>query len=58
MTPVRTPSCYHPVAERLSEIRTCTFKPLRTAKWLALYTSEGLPLQREFLGNLDGFFTT
>lgn len=40
------------------EIRTYTFKPLRGAEWLALYKSEGLPLQKEFLGELIGFFTT
>jgi hypothetical protein len=40
------------------DIRTYTFKPLRVAEWLALYQSEGLPLQREFLGELIGFFTT
>ncbi|SAL30394.1 NIPSNAP family protein [Caballeronia udeis] len=42
----------------LYEIRTYTFKPLRGAEWLALYKSEGLPLQQEFLGELVGFFTT
>lgn len=42
----------------LYEIRTYTFKPLRGADWLALYKSEGLPLQKEFLGQLIGFFTT
>ncbi|MGF6600760.1 hypothetical protein P3T23_005499 [Paraburkholderia sp. GAS448] len=42
----------------LYEIRTYTFKPLRGADWLALYKSEGLPLQQEFLGELIGFFTT
>jgi NIPSNAP protein len=42
----------------LYEIRTYTFKPLRGADWLALYQSEGLPLQQEFLGDLIGFFTT
>jgi hypothetical protein len=42
----------------LYEIPTYTFKPLRGADWLALYKSEGLPLQREFLGELIGFFTT
>jgi hypothetical protein len=36
----------------LYEIRTYTFKPLRGADWLALYKSEGLPLQQEFLGEL------
>ena len=40
------------------DIRTYTFKPLRVAEWLALYQSEGLPLQHEFLGELIGFFTT
>jgi NIPSNAP len=40
------------------EIRTYTFKPLRGADWLALYKTEGLPLQQEFLGQLIGFFTT
>jgi hypothetical protein len=40
------------------EIRTYTFKPLRGAEWLSLYQSEGLPLQKEFLGELVGFFTT
>ena len=40
------------------EIRTYTFKPLRGAEWLALYKSDGLPLQQEFLGQLIGFFTT
>jgi hypothetical protein len=42
----------------LYEIRTYTFKPLRAAEWLALYKSEALPLQKEFLGELVGFFTT
>jgi hypothetical protein len=42
----------------LYEIRTYTFKPLRVPEWLALYRSEGLPLQHEFLGELIGFFTT
>lgn len=42
----------------LYEIRTYTFKPLRSAEWLALYKSEGLPLQKELLGELVGFFTT
>ena len=28
------------------DIRTYTFKPLRVAEWLALYQSEGLPLQQ------------
>jgi hypothetical protein len=42
----------------LYEIRTYTFKPLRGADWLALYKSEALPLQQEFLGKLIGFFTT
>jgi len=42
----------------LYEIRTYTFKPLLSAEWLALYKSEGLPLQQEFLGELVGFFTT
>ncbi|HXZ06591.1 MAG TPA: NIPSNAP family protein [Paraburkholderia sp.] len=40
------------------EIRTYTFKPLRGAEWLALYKTDGLPLQQEFLGQLIGFFTT
>lgn len=42
----------------LYEIRTYTFKPLCGADWLALYRTEGLPLQKEFLGELIGFFTT
>jgi hypothetical protein len=42
----------------LYEIRTYTFKPLRAAEWLALYKNEALPLQKEFLGELIGFFTT
>jgi len=42
----------------LYEIRTYTFKPLRAAEWLAMYESEALPLQKEFLGELIGFFTT
>ena len=42
----------------LYEIRTYTFKPLRAAEWLALYKSEALALQKEFLGELIGFFTT
>ena len=42
----------------LYEIRTYTFKPLRAAEWLALYKGEALPLQKEFLGELVGFFTT
>ena len=42
----------------LYEIRTYTFKPLRAAEWLALYKSEALSLQKEFLGELIGFFTT
>ena len=42
----------------LYELRTYTFKPLRGADWLALYKSEGLPLQQAFLGDLIGFFTT
>jgi hypothetical protein len=42
----------------LCEIRTYTFTPLRGSDWLALYKSEGLPLQQEFLGELIGFFTT
>ncbi|CAH2811227.1 MAG: hypothetical protein CBARDMAM_6415 [uncultured Caballeronia sp.] len=41
----------------LYEIRTYTFKPLHAPEWLALYKSEGLPLQQEFLGELVGFFT-
>jgi putative Ca2+/H+ antiporter (TMEM165/GDT1 family) len=44
--------------DMLYEIRTYTFKPLRGADWLALYQSEGLSLQQEFLGELIGFFTT
>jgi hypothetical protein len=40
------------------EIRTYTFKPLRAAEWIAMYKQEALPLQREFLGTLVGFFTT
>lgn len=42
----------------LYEIRTYTFKPLRAGEWLALYKTEALPLQQEFLGKLIGFFTT
>ncbi len=42
----------------LYEIRTYAFKPLHGADWLALYKSEGLALQQEFLGNLIGFFVT
>ncbi|MDN7182692.1 NIPSNAP family protein [Caballeronia sp. SEWSISQ10-4 2] len=42
----------------LYEIRTYTFKPLRTAEWLALYKTEALPIQQEYLGKLIGFFTT
>jgi hypothetical protein len=42
----------------LYELRTYTFKPLRAAEWLALYKSEGLPIQQDFLGDLIGFFTT
>jgi hypothetical protein len=42
----------------LYEIRTYTFKPLRAAEWLALYKTEALPIQQEYLGELIGFFTT
>lgn len=35
-----------------------TFKPLCGADWLALYRTERLPLQKEFIGELIGFFTT
>src|SRR5260370_33496552 len=42
----------------LCKIRPYTFKPLRAAEWLTLYKSEALPLQKEFLGELVGFFTT
>lgn len=45
-------------SKMLYEIRTYTFKPLRGADWLALYESEGLALQQEFLGELIGFFAT
>ncbi|MDB5780133.1 NIPSNAP family protein [Caballeronia mineralivorans] len=42
----------------LYEIRTYTFKPLRAAEWLALYKTEALPIQQEYLGELIGFFAT
>jgi hypothetical protein len=42
----------------LYEIRTYTFKPLRAAEWLALYKTEALPIQQEYLGELIAFFTT
>ena len=42
----------------LYEIRTYTFKPLRAAEWLAIYKTEALPIQQEYLGELIGFFTT
>ncbi len=42
----------------LYEIRTYTFKPLRAAEWLALYKTEALPIQQEYLGELIGYFTT
>ncbi len=38
--------------------RTYTFKPLKMAKWLALYEEYGLPVQTKYLGNLIGFFQT
>lgn len=40
------------------ELRTYTLRPLLAGDWLALYRSEGLPVQQELLGQLVGFFTT
>lgn len=40
------------------EQRTYTMKPLRAPEFLALYERLALPLQRQYLGNLIGFFVT
>lgn len=40
------------------EMRTYTLRPLKMGDWLALYKAEALPVQKEILGNLVGFFTT
>ncbi|RYZ10611.1 MAG: NIPSNAP family protein [Comamonadaceae bacterium] len=40
------------------EQRTYTLKPLRTQEFLALYERAALPLQKQYLGHLVGFFTS
>ena len=39
-------------------MRTYTIVPGRVAAYLALYESEGLPIQKRHLGNPIGYFTT
>jgi hypothetical protein len=40
------------------EQRTYTLKPLRTRDFLALYERAALPLQKQYLGHLVGFFVS
>lgn len=40
------------------ELRTYTLKPLRTADFLGLYERLALPLQKQYLGNLIGFYVS
>ena len=38
--------------------RTYTFRPGTVQKWLDKYESDGLPIQRKYLGEFIGMFTT
>lgn len=38
--------------------RTYTCHPGKLNKWLELYETVGLPVQKKYLGNLIGFFVT
>ena len=38
--------------------RTYTFRPGTVQKWLDKYESDGLPIQRKYLGEFVGMFTT
>ncbi len=38
--------------------RTYTFKPGTLGKWLAKYEAEGLAIQKQYLGEFLGMFTT
>jgi hypothetical protein len=40
------------------EERTYTIKPGKVAEYLGIYERMALPIQREVLGNLIGFFST
>ena len=40
------------------ELRTYTVRPLRAGDFLALYERLALPMQKEHLGHLIGFFVT
>lgn len=40
------------------DMRTYTAFPGKAGAWLALYEAEGLPIQRKYLGEPLGFFTT
>lgn len=38
--------------------RTYSCHPGKLSQWLELYETVGLPVQKKYLGNLIGFFTT
>lgn len=40
------------------EMRTYSLVPGSTGAWLRLYEAKGLPIHREILGNLLGYFST
>ena len=40
------------------DYRTYTFKPGTMRRWLAKYEAEGLAIQRKYLGEFLGMFTT
>jgi len=42
----------------ISDHRTYTFRPGTVRKWLDKYEREGLPIQRKYLGEFVGMFTT
>jgi len=38
--------------------RTYTFRPGKVSQWMSKYETEGLPIQKRFLGDFLGLFTT
>jgi hypothetical protein len=40
------------------DMRTYTFMPGRVAEWVAIYEKYGWPLQKKYLGNCLGWYTS